>query len=137
MSVGILLIAHGRLGSELLRVAISIFGVCPAPASAIEVENDAPCDQLLAEARRRAETLDAGGGVLVLTDLYGSPPANRAVALLEEGGEPRRRVLAGVNLPMLIRAFNYAGLSLDELVEKALTGGRDGVFPCNGGRPQD
>lgn len=128
MSVGILLITHGALGSELLRIATGIFGTCPAHAEALEVENDAPCAPLMAEAERRANRLDEGDGVLVLTDLYGSTPANLAVGLQDR--RDRVRVLAGVNLPMLVRALNYAALELDQLVEKARKGGRDGVLLC-------
>jgi mannose PTS system EIIA component len=89
---------------------------------------------LLEDAQRRADILDEGDGVLVLTDLYGSTPANLAVAL----GQRREhvRVLAGVNLPMLVRALSYAVLDLDQLVDKALDGGRDGVLRC-GARPDE
>jgi len=128
VSVGILLITHSPLGADLLRIATGIFGACPAPAEALEVENDAPCDPLLAHAERLVSRLDTGDGVLVLTDIYGSTPANLAVDLL--GRRERIRVLAGVNLPMLVRALNYAELDLDSVAEKALTGGRDGVCLC-------
>jgi PTS system ascorbate-specific IIA component len=133
MSVAVLLITHGSLGSELLRIAGGIFGACPARAEAVEVENDAPCDPLLQEAERRIDHLDDGDGVLVLTDLYGSTPANLAMALLER--RDHVRVLAGVNLPMLVRALSYAALDLDQVVDKALQGGRDGVLAC--GAPAD
>jgi PTS system ascorbate-specific IIA component len=128
MSVAILLITHGSLGSELLRIASGIFGTCPTRAEAVDVENDAPCDPLIEDAERRAAHLDEGDGVLVLTDLYGSTPANLAVTLL--GRRDHIRVLAGVNLPMLVRALSYAGLDLDQVVDKALKGGRDGVLVC-------
>jgi mannose PTS system EIIA component len=128
VSVGVLLVTHQTLGSALLRVASGIFGRCPVNAEALEVENDAPCDIRLDEARRLVARLDTGDGVLVLTDIYGSTPANLARDLL--AGPGRVRVLAGVNLPMLVRALNYAGLDLDSVVEKALVGGRDGVLPC-------
>ncbi|MGE5152800.1 MAG: PTS sugar transporter subunit IIA [Bdellovibrio bacteriovorus] len=128
MSVGVLLITHGSLGSELLRIATGIFGTCPTRADALEVENDAPCDPLLEEAQRRVNGLDEGDGVLVLTDFYGSTPANLAVDLGQR--HPRVRVLAGVNLPMLVRALSYASLDLDQTADKALQGGREGVLRC-------
>jgi PTS system ascorbate-specific IIA component len=134
MSVGILLITHGALGSELLRIASAIFGACPARADALEVENDAPCDPLLEDAERRAAELDEGEGVLVLTDLFGSTPANLALALA--GRRDRIRVLAGVNLPMLVRALSYAALDLEQLADRAITGGRDGILAC-GARPEE
>jgi PTS system ascorbate-specific IIA component len=130
MSVGILLVTHQSLGTALLRVACGIFGTCPTRAEALEVENDAPCEVRLGEAQRLIERLDTGDGVLVLTDIYGSTPANLARDLLD--GTTRVRLVAGVNLPMLVRALSYAGLDLDSVMEKALVGGRDGVLPCVG-----
>ncbi len=134
MSVGLLLITHRPLGADLLRVATGIFGTCPTRVESLEVENDAPCDLVLMQAEQIAERLDAGDGVLVLTDIYGATPARLASALL--GPSRRRRVLAGVNLPMVLRALNYAGLDLETLAEKALAGGRDGVRSCPGPDPE-
>lgn len=129
MSVGLLLITHQPLGSDLVGIATRILGDRPAGLEAMEVVNDVPCEDLLADARRRLERLDGGDGVLVLTDLYGSTPANVAVALLTN--PERLRVIAGVNLPMLLRALNYAELDLDAVAEKALQGGRNGVVLCS------
>jgi PTS system ascorbate-specific IIA component len=129
VSVAILLVTHRPLGHDLLRVASAIFGRCPAPADCLDVDSDAPRERVLADGERLARALDEGDGVLVLTDLYGSTPANIAVGLIAR--HPRLRVLAGVNLPMLVRALNYAELDLDRLVEKALTGGRDGILVCS------
>jgi PTS system mannose-specific IIA component len=128
MSVGLLLITHRPLGADLLRVATDIFGTCPTRTGSLEVENDAPRERVMAQAQRLAEGLDTGDGLLVLTDIYGASPANLAGALCAH--HPRRRVLAGVNLPMLLRALNYAELDLDTLADKALAGGRDGVRHC-------
>jgi PTS system ascorbate-specific IIA component len=128
MSVGLLLITHRPLGADLLRVSAGIFGTCPARAESLDVENDAPCDLMLAEAELLARRLDAGDGVLVLTDLYGATPANIALALRDRN--QRVRVVAGVNLPMVLRALNYAGLDLDTVAEKALAGGRNGIRLC-------
>lgn len=128
MSVGLLLITHHPLGADLLRVATGIFGTCPTRVEALEVENDAPCDLMLAQAEQMAGRLDAGDGVLVLTDIYGATPARLAGALLAR--RRHLRVLAGVNLPMVVRALNYAALELDVVTEKALAGGRDGVCIC-------
>jgi len=135
MSVGLLLITHRPLGADLLRVATAIFGTCPTRVEALEVENDAPCDLMLAQAEQLAQQLDTGDGVLVLTDIYGATPARLAGALLAH--PHRRRVLAGVNLPMVVRALNYAGLDLETVAAKALAGGRDGVCVCPAPGPED
>ncbi|NCA69011.1 MAG: PTS sugar transporter subunit IIA [Sphingobacteriia bacterium] len=128
MSVGILLITHVPLGNDLVRIASRVLGACPPGVEAMEVINDVPCDRLIRDAGARLERLDTGDGVLILTDLYGSTPANVAVAML--AGHARVRVVAGVNLPMVLRALNYAGLDLDAVAEKAVQGGRSGVLMC-------
>lgn len=68
-----------------------------------------------------------GDGVLVLTDIYGSTPGNIANRLFDAHGVA---VIAGINVPMLIRVLNYPDLSLEELVNKAVTGGHDGIILC-------
>ncbi|MBK1721416.1 PTS sugar transporter subunit IIA [Thiocystis violacea] len=128
MSVGILLLTHRPLAGDLLRIASDILGGRPSAVEILEVINDTPCERVLADARRLADGLDAGDGVLVLTDLYGATPANIALALCE--CHPRIRALAGVNVPMLLKALNYANLDLNAVVDKALQGGRDGVRLC-------
>ena len=69
--------------------------------------------------------LDEGDGVLVLTDMYGATPGNIALKLLEPG---RVEGVAGVNLPMLVRALTYREQGLAVVVEKALSGGVEGVM---------
>ncbi|MDT8388055.1 MAG: PTS fructose transporter subunit IIA [Thiogranum sp.] len=125
MSVGILLITHDMIGTTLLQSARAILGVCPLPATNLSVSQNSEPEQLLNVARQAAQELDSGAGVLVLTDLYGATPSNVASRLQETGG---MRVIAGLNLPMLIRVLNYPDLDLDELAGKAVSGGRDGVL---------
>ncbi|MFB1488058.1 MULTISPECIES: PTS sugar transporter subunit IIA [unclassified Thiocapsa] len=128
MSVGLLMITHQPFGADLLRVATAILGGRPPGVEAMDVVNDVPCEILTAQAAECLERLDAGEGVLILTDLYGSTPANVAVSLLAI--HERLSVIAGLNLPMLLRALTYASLDLDAVAEKALQGGRDGVLLC-------
>jgi mannose PTS system EIIA component len=128
VTVGLLLITHQPLGADLLRVATEIFGTRPVRAEALEVQNDSPREPVLAQAQSLARQLDGGDGLLVLTDIFGASPANLALALCER--HPHTRVVAGVNLPMLLRALTYAGLDLDAVAHKALSGGRDGVRLC-------
>ena len=122
------MITHRPLGMDLLRVATAILGARPPGVEAMEVVNDMPCEILAAQAAERVDRLDVGDGVLILTDLYGATPANVAVSLLAI--HERLRVIAGLNLPMLLRALTYAALDLDAVTEKALQGGREGVLLC-------
>jgi len=127
MSVGLLIITHKGIGSSLLATATRILGTCPLSAATLSVTEEAERDQLQQQAFQMAEQLDTGDGLLVLTDLFGSTPANIARNL---HSQPAVRVLTGVNLPMLVRALNYPTLPLAEIAAKAESGGRDGVLIC-------
>ena len=81
---------------------------------------------MVSRARDFIEELDQGQGVLVLTDMYGSTPSNIACKL----SNGQVRVVAGINLPMLVRVMNYPALNLPQLADKALTGGHEGVISC-------
>lgn len=127
MTIGLLLITHNRIGDALLDIATHMLGVCPLATEVLAVFPDSDPDAMLKEALQRVEALDRGGGVLVLTDIYGSTPSNIARRLMENH---HVKVVAGLNLPMLVRVLNYHRLSLSELADKALSGGRDGIVPC-------
>lgn len=124
MSVGILLVTHNGIGDQLLGTARATLGFCPIQTASLSVAQDADPDSMERDALGLLKSLDTGEGVLVLTDAYGSTPSNVACRLAKGG---RVRIIAGVNLPMLLRIFNYPRLSLHELADKALTGGQDGV----------
>lgn len=129
MSVGLLLITHGDIGANLLFTATRILGgSCPVAARALAVTDETQRGALMAEALRLSREVDSGDGVLVLADLYGSTPANIACSLQEGAGAIQ--IIAGLNLPMLVRALNYASLPLAELALKAEAGGRAGVLIC-------
>ncbi|MBL4762984.1 MAG: PTS sugar transporter subunit IIA [Gammaproteobacteria bacterium] len=125
MDIGLLLITHNNIGQQLLDVASETLGVCPLKTHVLAVNFDAKPDALKKQAHDMLKSLDRGSGVLVLTDIYGSTPSNIADSLADLDTV---RVVSGVNLPMLIRTLNYANLSLDEIAEKAITGGHDGII---------
>lgn len=127
MSTGLLIITHNDVGRVLLDTAIGMLGVQPIPVALLGVTPDQDPDALLDRAHQLARDIDSGDGVLVLTDLFGSTPSNIATALQREH---RVIVVAGLNIPMMLRVMNYPTLGLEELAEKALSGGRDGVMVC-------
>ncbi len=133
MTVGLLLITHNAIGEDLLRTATGMLSICPLSTETLPVSLDSDPEALLAQASGKIAELDHGDGVLVLTDLYGSTPGNIASRL--QCGD-RVMVVAGVNLPMLIRVLNYPRLGLRELAQKALSGGGDGIFLCSA-NPED
>jgi len=127
MSIGLLIITHDNSGKELLHTATKMFGHCPLAVKTIEVHNDSNPNQLKAEATSLVEQLDSGDGVLVLADMYGSTPGNIATAMYQEN---KINVLAGLNLPMLARVFNYSQLDLTGITDAALTGGQKSIIEC-------
>ncbi len=131
MSIGLLLITHNRIGAELLDTARSMLGDrLPLATQALAVNRNCDPDRMLDSARTMLAELDGGDGVLVLTDAYGSTPSNIANRV---GTGDRVAVVAGVNLPMLVRVLNYPELGLTELSRKACSGGRDGIVNCSEG----
>jgi PTS system ascorbate-specific IIA component len=127
VNVGLLLLTHGNIGNVLLQSALDIVGFCPLPILSLSAPSGCDPEHVLQEAARAIDKLDRGGGVLVLTDMYGATPSNIACRLRDLR---RTRVVAGLSLPMLIRVLNYPGLDLDALAAKAISGGREGVTGC-------
>jgi PTS system ascorbate-specific IIA component len=127
-----LIITHEDIGATLLAAATRMLGRCPLAADTLSITEESERDRLQVRALRMARRLDTGDGVLVLTDLFGSTPANIARSL---GSNRDIRVLTGVNLPMLVRVLNYAALPLEEIAAKAESGGKDGVLLCPGEEP--
>ncbi len=125
MSVGILLLTHTGLGAALIEAARSVVGALPLAIEAVEFGNGDAVEPFAHRAAKTMRELDRGDGVLILSDLYGSTPSNVAARLLAQGTAVRR--VSGLNLPMLLRVFNYAEQGLDELVLTAASGARSGV----------
>lgn len=126
MSVGILIISHAPLGNAMRQVATGTLGQLPLSVAVLDIVADTEPQQALQRAESLLHELDQGEGVLLFTDLFGSTPSNIACRLLQPGRE--LRLISGLSLPMLIRTMNYAELPLDELVQKALSGGHDGIL---------
>ena len=126
-AVGVLLVTHGKLGHFLLETMSDMIGPLPLPTDVLEVRRVQATDVLLLQGRRMIERLDRGGGVLLLTDAFGSTPSNIANRLAEM---PRTAVVAGINLPMLVKIFNYPQLDLATMTRAAVEGGQRGVVVC-------
>jgi mannose PTS system EIIA component len=127
--VGLLLVMHGKLGHHLLDTLREMLGELPMAADVLEVRRVSAHEVLTSQGRKMIERLDSGAGVLILTDAFGSTPSNIANKLRD----PRRcAVVAGVNLPMLVRIFNYPDLPLREMASSAVEGGSRGILECPG-----
>lgn len=100
--IGVVLAAHKKLGTELLNAAVGIVGALERFESVEFDYGESPEDAVdrLYEAVKR---VDAGEGVLILTDMFGGTPTNRSLALLKRSNV---EVIAGVNLPMVLKAHS-------------------------------
>ncbi len=122
--VGILLITHAPLGSAFMQAAAHVFRGMPERFEAIDVVPDQNIDAVNQMGREAVRRLNDGSGVLVITDVMGGTPSNCCRSL----GDPQDvSVIAGISLPMLLRAITYRQDTLDVVVEMALAGGQNGA----------
>ena len=129
--IGIFLITHGSLGESLVQCACHVLNKRPLQITQLGVSGqDDPLDAFPL-AQDMMKLVDTGEGVLLLTDIYGATPSNIALKLLQPG---RVEGVAGVNLPMLLRALTYREKDMATLVTKTVSGGRDGVLQMKGAR---
>ena len=123
--IGVLIVAHDSLGDSLIRAVTHVLGARPQQFEAFSVKAADDPLALLPKARAAVQALDTGDGVLVFSDIFGATPCNLAVKLLQPG---HIEGIAGVNLPMLVRAFTYRTKGMDTLIKKAVSGGCEGVL---------
>lgn len=120
--IGLILVTHGRLAEEFVHAMEHVVGpqesvatVCIGPSDDME--------QRRKEIAKAIASVDKGQGAIILTDLFGGTPSNLAISLLDAG---RVEVIAGINLPMLIRlAGARKCMGVVEAVEAAQKAGRN------------
>ncbi|HVE48078.1 MAG TPA: PTS fructose transporter subunit IIA [Casimicrobiaceae bacterium] len=123
--IGVLIIGHDTLPESLAQAATHVLGARPAQFDVLPVTcNDDPLD-VLPRAQAALAKIDTGEGVLILSDIYGATPCNLVGKLIDPG---RVEAVAGVNLPMLVRALTYRNKDLETMVKKAVSGGCEGVL---------
>lgn len=123
--IGILLITHDTLGESLIQCASHVLNKRPGQLLQLGLSAGDDPNDLLPLARQLLALADSGAGVLVLTDIYGASPSNLAAKLLQAG---KVEGLAGVNLPLLLRAINNRDKGMDHLLARTTSGGRDGIL---------
>ncbi len=122
--IGILLLTHAPLGHAFLEAATHVFRTPPERLEAIDVLADQNPDEVRAQAQEAIARINDGSGVLVITDVMGATPANCTLPLCVPG---EIEVIAGISLPMLLRAITYRHNTLDVALEMALAGGQNGA----------
>lgn len=123
--IGLFLITHGSFGESLIQCACHVLNKRPPQLAQLGVSaQDDPLD-ILPTAQRWASLVDNGKGVLILSDVFGATPSNIARKMVRPGVV---ETIAGVNLPMLLRALTYRDKDMATLITRSVAGGRDGVM---------
>ena len=123
--IGLLILAEKNFGAGLIASVVHTLGSRPPQLEATELDHSAPPEQIEALLCQGLEKVDTGDGVLILADVYGATHSNIACRQLARG---RIELITGVNLPMLLRVLNYRQLGMDDLIDKALSGGCGGII---------
>ena len=120
--IGLILVTHGDLAKHFVAAMEHVVGPQKKIAPICIGPND-DMERRRKQIARAIERVDSGDGVIILTDLFGGTPSNLGISLLEAG---RVEVIAGINLPMLIRlAGARKTMGVVEAVEAAQTAGRN------------
>ena len=129
--IGVLVVTHGSIGEALLASAAQILGTPQPQTATLSVWRQDDPDDLVLRARELLDGLDAGDGVLVLTDIFGATPGNVVSRVLQDG---RVEGVSGASLPMLLRVLTGRNGSLVAAVQRAISGGAEGVVHMNSDR---
>ncbi|MDD2809604.1 PTS sugar transporter subunit IIA [Rhodoferax sp.] len=133
MNNGIFIMAHAPLASALRQCVLHVFPEVCNTVAVLDVQPNTSTDETLAMAKIVMASLNTEH-TLVLTDMFGATPCNVALRLIDG---VRTRMVAGVNLPMLMRAVTYRHESLDALMARVLAGGSQGIMQVAVTAPQN
>jgi PTS system ascorbate-specific IIA component len=129
---GILIIAHTPIASAMLSFAEHVYGSIPGHIQAVDIPAHEDAKISYERVLAAAKAVEMHGELLVLTDVMGATPANVASRLMSQqssaGMKLKVQILAGLNLPMLMRAVSYKDDPLDVLAQKTLQGGQNGIL---------
>ena len=119
--IGIVVVTHGRLAEEFVAAAEHVVGP-QEEIAAVSIGADDDMEKRREDILAAAQRVDTGEGVIILTDMFGGTPSNLAIAVMEKA---KAEVIAGVNLPMLIKLASIrADKPLAEAVAAAHEAGR-------------
>lgn len=121
--VGVLVVTHGDFGSALLDAAQMIMGPMTG-IQPVSVLVSRGVDEIVADLKAALASLETGMGVIVLTDLFGGTPTTLSLSLRKLGNN---EVVAGVNLPMLLKVLQSRQSSVAELAVQAKAAGQQGI----------
>ena len=118
--IGIVLVTHGHLAQEMLKVTQHVVG----PQTGVEcvgIEPDDDMELKRHEILEKTASVDTGDGVVVITDMFGGTPSNLAISIMEERNI---EVISGMNIPMLVKLMRERGETVQDAVAAAQEAGR-------------
>ena len=118
--IGIILVTHGNLAREFIAALEHVMGPQPCVLAVCISAND-DMEKRRAEILESARACDTGDGVIVLTDMFGGTPSNLGISIMEQA---HVEVLAGVNLPVLVKLASVRNRPIAEAVRMAQEAGR-------------
>jgi PTS system ascorbate-specific IIA component len=133
---GLFIIAHAPLASALKECASHVYAGCPQRLLVLDVAPDASVEAAATEALPALREAASDGSALVMVDVFGATPSNVATRLAELANDLKLKIVAGVNLPMLLRSVCYQDESLDALAARATAGAIQGVIQVAASTPQ-
>jgi PTS system mannose-specific IIA component len=116
--IGMVLVTHGRLAAEFIAALEHVVGA-QTQILAVCIGPDDDMEQRRQDILRSIEEVDSGEGAVLLTDMFGGTPSNLAISVMER---PKVEVIAGINLPMLIK---LASLRQTESLERTVLGAQE------------
>ena len=122
--IGVVIVAQPDLAQGMLGAAAHTLGRELNGVEVIGVDYGILPEQLTSAVRAAVAHVDDGDGVLILTDVYGATHTNAACRAVQRG---HVELITGMNVPMLLKVLNYRSLPIDDVIDKALSGGSGGI----------
>lgn len=126
--IGVLILGQKEFAEGLVKAVEHTFGNRPPAIEAVGIDYSQPPERIAELIRGQVARVDQGDGVLILADIYGTTHTNLACRLVKRG---RVELISGASLPMVLRTLTYRGLDMDELIDRTLSGGFNGIICAN------
>ncbi|WP_370262216.1 PTS sugar transporter subunit IIA [Limnobacter sp.] len=134
--LGLVLVTHAPLGKAMLACVEHVMGAVPEGFEVVDVPADEDIELTVKTVQDAARRVHSGAGVVFLTDLFGATPSNAAVRAGMESLNLPTVLVAGCNLPMVLRALGFRNMLIQEVAERLVMGGRNGIVSTGATAPQ-
>lgn len=134
--LGLVLVTHAPLGEAIRHCVQHVMGSIPEGFAVVDVPANEEIERTVQRIQTAASEVHAGDGVVFLTDLFGATPSNAAVRAGLESLTLSTVLVSGCNLPMVLRALGFRNLPINEVAERLVIGGRNGIVSNGATTPQ-